>query len=585
MSLLSRYLPAATDLTPQQIQDARAVLAQFVQIRHPELGTEPGTPFNDLHLVPLAELFAALDVAVQRFSQDHDLDAINQGKSWLCDVASQFVSNFLPYTSAQRLANGYLRLIFRSDKPYELDRGIKFQFDDFNEPSGAAERSVFYMRLFHPGPAVIKPVGSARTAGANEFVLRRESSNVFVCDVPVQGEMQGQIREGATARVSIAVPEMQAPRALFDFSAGSPATSLIERARRAQLSLYGASTGNRAGVQSLLAYEFPDLLASSPVMTGDTEMTRATVNALGLATPCLDVYVKSNQAALLDKGVIRLTYDEVADQFAGRLQLPAFPVYIEDVRAINAPELNLSLRSGGVEVLGRSLDSRAPRGSAGLSINENLWIAVKMPHSAGGAPLLPVELDVDGVPYQDFEVEYRYDPSVPVIADYFAARSNQLVHTSVLVKAFVPVVFTTFEVVYERAMGSDFNRTLAIDNIYNYVARLGYPNLFQEGAVEHIMRNAGARQVLDIRCDARVYFSLAQRYLTEAAPDPAVDWAGAVAASVPLPVVSMAQGSQLRPTLRDLNAGTPGDSFAAVGKHNIAYLLDKGRIVLREELV
>jgi hypothetical protein len=589
MNLLAQYLPVLSELTPEQVQESLRTLRSLVQAQHPDIATNPGTPLGDLHLLPLAELLTALDVAVQRVAGDHDLSNIGNGKATLCDVASRFVDNFLPYTAGQRLATGYVRLTFSSGARVEIDRGTLIQFEDFAD-TGEAERSVLRLRLFHNGPAVLLPPGSVRAEGENHFLLRRASASSYICDVPVQGTMQGQIREGAGAKLNIDVAGLTNVRALFDFSHGSPETTLSERATRAQRSLYGSATGSRAGIQAILAAEFPDLLAASPIMTGDVEMTRATVNALGLVTPCLDICIKSNQAALLDASAIKLTYIDTQGgdsvrKFIGRLDLAAFPIYLEDIRASSLPTLDLKLGTTAVQVFARSVTARAPRASAAYSPGEELWICIDMPTSPSGADLLQVETETDGTPYAWFDVTYRYDPSIPVVSDYFQARANQLVNTSVVVKGFLPVVFSRFEVAYTRALGSEFNRQQAIDNIYDYMARLGFPYLFQEGHIQRIMHHAGADQVLRVSCEASLRFSLADRYLREQAPEPTEDYVGALADSVALPVINMSEAAQLNPTLRDFNVGTNNDSFVSVSRHNIAYLLDKSLIFVREEIV
>lgn len=583
MDLIS-YYPDFSELTEAQVQATRdRIVTYWRGSGFPNLDMRPGSLLGDRVVTPMAYKMAAMETAADRFCSDLDLEQVAKGVIYNCDFVRKFLANFAIYPKEGLFATGIVRLVFSTDESRELNRGIKLQL-------GNNAGNVFYFRLPFPGDVQIRPVGSYREAGANVYPMFQLSDSRFAADIPVKGQMAADVLAGDTGATNEVVENLTALTALVNFDPGTAPESLPKLAARTRTTFYGANMSQRGSAARFLLEEYPDLVVASPVLTGDKEMLRDSVNPLGFGNPAMDVYIRSTHYQQAEQHTIRLNYvaeqnSLEVDRFIGRLDLAGIPVQVQSIVYAGNTSINLDDGQGSVTVYSRSRDAaKAPLLSAGFSALEELWLVVEMPRDSAGAQLIVPEIDADGVQYASFTISYKTEPMVLPVSDYMLNNDVAPPGISPLVRAVLPHTLEALTIRYTREPGTEVLLETAREEIYQYLLRLGYPSVYTDAKISDSMFYAGASSVVAIECTGRLRWSVADKVLPADAPALSEDYTGADDAALVPPRMDVRSSSAFGLRYRDLALGTADATYVAAGPRNTGVLLDRANIVFKEEL-
>jgi hypothetical protein len=564
---LDSYTPATTDIPQDRVLAVRERLEARLKEGWPDLDTRPASVYGDLALTPLAYQIAGAEIAAERMISDLDLEQVANGVIYNCDVVRNFLRNFAAVSRDNLKATGTIRLTFSTNVARTIDRRTMYLF---------GTDSIFTLRLAGTGHLAILPVGDV-PSGVNSIALSRLSSTTYAVDVPVMGVMPTQVSAGATATTDNLVAGLVGMVALNDFDPGTPEDSLSALATRTRETVYSASLTTRGGASAFVRKEFPGITGVSATISGDPEMLRDTVNALGIRDGRLDVHVKSSQAFLTSTQLVRLTFKTVEDAFVGRLSLANIPVKIDSITSASSPAQVIA-----PTIYSRSLDPvRAPLATAAYSALEDLWLVLPMPRDGNSLPLLTTATD-GTTTWADFMVTYQFDPGLAQVGAVLNSAEVKPVGVDVLVKAFVPCVFNSFTVEYVKPAGKQVNLGQARTEIMEYFKKLTYPDIYVDSAISDALLYAGASGVKSVTCNSAVQWSVAAKFLPDTAPLPSDNLLGAIAAARTPEALGLHVTAELVPAHQDSELGTSDATMTAVGKRNINYLLADEALIFTE---
>ena len=106
IDLVSTYFPKADELTSEQLLSARTRAETVLREVYPTIDVRPGSPLGDVVLSPFAMLIAMLEVGVQRFTSDLDLENVAAGTIYNCDFVERFIKNFAVFPQLSLKALG-----------------------------------------------------------------------------------------------------------------------------------------------------------------------------------------------------------------------------------------------------------------------------------------------------------------------------------------------------------------------------------------------------------------------------------------------------------------------------------------------
>lgn len=576
-NLLDQYWPAIQDLDSETVLAVRQRLEAWLLAQHTDLDTRPNSPFGDLYLTPANDIMTACLEFIDRFRSDLDLENTANGKTYDCDFVTALLRNLGVVERTALPASGVLRLVFCADQNFELDRGIRISFNN-----DAA--TVFEFHLPHAGNLEVLAVGSTIEADRNQHVLKQLTTDKYAVDVPLRGQMGVAVLHGVAASLDRTVAELDRALALGDFHDGVSTSSLAQQAQRARNTFYSASMTTRAHARRFLMQEFPALQSVGVTVNGDSEMVRASYNALGIGLGRLDVCVKSGQYMLADKQYCRITYDTTQDAFIGVVPFLNPPLTIDLVQYGDDTDLTLDDGSGALKWFSRSLDPiQCPLVTAAYSPLEELWVVIPMPrHPTTNQALIVPDIDANGDESSVFRFDYKTDPMIRVLHDYLQSRDVTPPGLHVLVRGFVPVVFNSLEIYYGKKSGTNPKLDQARLEIGTYMRGLGHPDLYSDSTIHDAMFYAGAtRSRIESRAELR--FSVADYVLKPDAVLPSTDLDDAIGDSVALPWFQILNSASFIPSWVDPNLGTADAHNAAVGPRNVAYVLSDDDIVFRQE--
>src|SRR5690606_14283186 len=118
----------------------------------------------------------------------------------------------------------------------------------------------------------------------------------------------------------------------------------------------------------------------------------------------------------------------------------------------------------------------------------------------------------------------------------------------------------------------------AREEIFQYFASLGYPDVFSEARISDSLYFAQIKDVVSIDCNARIRWGAADRLLPYDAPTPDVDYVAAEAAALTPKILTMTSARDLLPAYRDSNLGTAQETFEACSYRTVTYKLDRDDI-------
>lgn len=523
MDIITTYVPSPAELDQAKIADYRELVAEWFAKDDPTLDTRPGSVFGDLAVNPLAKFLSALDQGVQNLQSDFLLENIANGTIYNCEYVAKYLKNFVPDDPDSNRAYGILRLTFSVDQSITIDTGTVF----FSQPGDS-----FVVQVYNEGPIRILKVGSIAEEGSNDFVLHQTSQTRYFVDIPVMGDSTAPVLSNSVFSVSDQIPNITSISAIVDFNEAVELEGLPAKARRASNTYYAITFSTRAGMTRSLQREFPELINVSPVIPGDVEMVRSADNGYGVATPCVDVFIKSLYYGSTFKQVYKLVFDSVNDCFFGKIVTAHVP--LKFTKAIYTGDNDLDLL---LTTFSRSTRETSPKLSAAFSDANDYWVKIAMPRDTNGLPLVPLATDDDEVIYQYFEIEYLTDPIYRSVKDFVMSTDNKPINTDINVRLCSPLIFDEFEISYKRKKGIALDKSKASREIYDSISKVSYNNPYSDSNVIDSMFYAGASSVEDIGGVAFAYVS-ATDYYVNAGSVTDLDSINALSVEVPVTPIS-----------------------------------------------
>ena len=566
------YVPAISEIPEADALRVRQNLETFAKTGWPDLDMAPNTPFGDLHLTPLAYLVAGVEMGLRRFMSDLALENPANGITYNCDFVRRFLGNYGIYAQDTLRSSGILRLVFSADAEVTLDRGTKFSI--------GTNTSTFSLYLPKAGGWTIRQVGGVLDSAQNNTWLIDAGDGSYYADIPVIGDMNAEITAGDAAAISPSVDNLVSIRALADFDKGSPPDSIATLAERARATIYSSSMGSRYSARRFLFKEFPDLVAGSPVISGDSEMLRDSVNALGISDGRMDVFVRSTAANLTETLVVSALYDPTADSYW--VKLPSNGT-VQKITGVLYNGSTAVSRDDYTVLSVSSNHAKATMGAAAYSTLEQLYLVVGNIKNPSTGDELITSYQSGSARYAQFLVTVVTDPMVPIVAGALENADAAPVGVDVLVRGFVPIDFTAFNVHYAKRAGTTMYMDRARSEILTYMDSLGHPVLYSDSKIVDAMFYAGASDVTELEIRASIRWSAADKFLAADDPTPETDLTGALAAARTPPRVAITSTRSLKPTYRDPALGTATATLVSAGQRNLTYYLPDDALSFTEE--
>lgn len=516
------------DLDREKLQNAFDRVIALVKERFPDLDVASNSVFGNLIAEPLAFIIVNLEEASRRMFSDLQLANVAAGEIYNCDFVKEYLKNFGLTPDNAVPVYGVVRLNFNSDQNYTIDRGTTLLVD--------GGESIFYFIAPKQGHIQIGETTSSPQSG-NWYQLSQFDENTWYVDIPVVGPEGSEVDLNTEFLIDVEIEELDSVVAITDFDNGLLPEDVPTLAKLAQKRFYSATLATRGGAVSFVHRQFPNVLATSPVQSGDVEMQRDKSNILGISDGRVDLHIRS--VLDLPEGLIQPDLDFTGSTYEGELSFQHIPSFITRVveRGTDTP-VTYSL-------IGESTDNdRARDASAGFTEFEKFEIIIS-----------------SSDPDLKFDVFYLFDPTVKVLSEIVKTPETDPVIDSV-VKPFHTCFVDEIKVKYRRKVGKRVDKTLATEEIFKYINSLGYPELYEESAITDIMLYAGAIGVKDIEVTAEIYSTLADQYELENGATVSVN-------------------SKSTNDLRDDDLDN-GSIFSYTGNRNIGFILPMSNIVLEE---
>ncbi len=560
--LIAEYFPDIEELTPAQLEAARAAAVDYLRPHFPTHDMAPGSVFGDTYVSPIAAFIAALTVAQNRFMSDLDLENVAKGTIYSCNFVERYLGNFAVRDVTTLQSSGLVRLTFSTNDTFTVNKGVKFSF---------GSDDVFYPRL--PSMATesfeILPAGSVADTALNQIALVQTSINTWSVDIPLTGKMTADVARGTSGLSALTIPSLVGIAAATAFDYGLPPVSLPALAEIARRTAYSPSVGSRNSIWAFVHQHWPETKVVSAVMTGDPEMQRAVPGTpLALAAPAVDVFFRSKRDYQQESQSVRLGFDPLLRVFRGKVNFLHRPSLIEAVH----PTANLTLDMDAVVIYSQVSSDRFPGSTGCGTTEEEFWIHVTPPENEENVILVDRADDEQGT-YAMFTVTYRSDPLFEPVSAMLTSPDNAPVGVDVAVKAGPLVNIELLTIAYRRKPGTVMALDVARAEIAAYINGVGWPELFSEAAMVESMYAAGALRTQSIDYLATLDVSPARRRF-HPDYDPASDseW-DAEGNSLPCPLSPLTTLADMRPYVLVVGDDNGVDEVYAVSDRNVRYFI------------
>lgn len=538
MNFIKTYMPAAAELTRDELYSTRERLASYCLSVAPDVEVNPNSVVGDLIVSPQAFVITAIEKGLDRFMGDLDLANVANGNIWNCEFVAKWIENFAVNYSGQLRASGVVRLTFTESKQYVLDRSLRFI-------SGG---NIFSLYLPNLGPYVIYRPNDILPEATNGTVLIDTGSGTYFADVVVLGEVLEEEEEetqatsdadeeeeeegteeeeeeeegtepqdefmtaGTSLELSTPIPELDSAVALAKFDKGTETISISDLAKRARTTMHSASLNTRNGAIQYVRSICPFIEGVYATHNGDREMLRDFDNPFASSMGCLDLYVRSKGYNYTEVQTLKLYLNDDETAFEGDFPYVGQPYHIESVTHTDVPEIPdlVHVITSTFSPL-PSTGTQHPGAIAAYTTREKLYISIPdVTDEIGDSRFNPI-IEEDGRRSTIFTITYQTDPMLPEISQTVENEDYRPVNTSILVRGFIPVIIDQFEVVYVRQPGVLPDLDTAFTRIKEYMGNLGAPDVYSEAEIAHIMHDCGVKYMKGINVKARVQWVVGEK--------------------------------------------------------------------------
>lgn len=556
---INTYYPSFDEISSETLFDVRQRLEAYLREQFPDVDMAPNSVFGDLILTPATLQVAAMEEAVNRCLSDLDLANVARGVIYNCPFVEEYLKNFAADQDQAYESYGTIRLVLSEEGPYTLERNFLFQLGT----------SVFRPRVEEPGSMLLVESDGSLPFGASARKLIAAPDGGFYVDVPVIGDMPDPVLSGAAASISRAWPQLISSTAVGDFVSGTTDYTLPELAKRSRNTFFSATPTTKAGFRNFAWRQFPGSLTATAVSAGDRAMTRSVLNPIGLATPAVDLYMRS---ASEHTDTFVVAAEKIGSIFVGELDLPGHAHTIDSIAWASATDTLYKLGGANLEIYTQTTDNAtAPGWTCGMSLKRKVYFTLSATGDAAG---ITTEV-VGGKATAYFVVTYRQDPSFVAMSDAASSNQNALIGANVLTRGPVIMQVNDLTVKYRRDPGSSVNQAKAREEILTHVNNASEFYPLSSTIIADSLFYAGAADVQDVTISADVRWAPGKKLL-----DPA--WGDILTSPANAPANSTGK-SLVISTMADASRGffNEGDG-ATVGPENCRYILDDANLNLVE---
>jgi hypothetical protein len=218
---------------------------------------------------------------------------------------------------------------------------------------------------------------------------------------------------------------------------------------------------------------------------------------------------------------------------------------------------------------------------------EDLWVVFDMPVDLdnNGSELLTT-YDENGERYTNFTIRYYTDPLFKFIEERLNATEVKPAGVDILVRPFVPMLLSQFNVQYSKQAGVSLTIENARSEIYNYLRQVSYPKAYSNARISDSMFYAGADDVTAINITADPLWSAADKILPADVASPDVDLAAAFAGAIDTPDIGVTNVD----ATNDLQILAHNDfvelnTKAAIGISNLSFLIPSTQTITFSEVL
>ena len=494
IDFIAQYMPSTADLTEDDVLDARTRLQQYSNESFPDIESSPGSVLGDLVVTPQAYIITALEKGVSNLLSDLILSNAANNQVFNCDFVQQYLKNFGVDDSISRAASGVVRVTFDENKNYVINRGTQFKFDSY----------IFTVYLPNSGDFTCFSTGTVVPAGVNGTVLKDTGSGTWFCDIPVLGYSgEEEVSAGTSGSISHYIPELLNINALVQFQSGVNTHTIQDLAKKTQTTMFSASLNTRNGAIQYINSICPFIQSVYAIKNGDRELIRSYHNPFGVDSGCMDVYARSNSYEFTETQQVKLILDEDGEWFEGLWEYTGQPYHIESVTHPSVQYDNLDYQL-------KSIVDPSYGASAAYSQKEKFSLSVKNVLDSNGDRIFSTEIDSDGSIFTYFTITYQTDPLFPAISQALENTDHAPINVNILVRGYIPVVISTFQIEYVKQAGIEPDLEYASDQIKIYLGNISSKNFYTDASISKIMDQAGASYVKKINVFAKVQWCLGQ---------------------------------------------------------------------------
>lgn len=590
---LTQYKDFTTELDAKVVADVEGRLRTVLKAMWPDLDTTPSSVFGSLVLTPAARCVALFEQTANCVLSDINLTNALNGIVCDCDFVTEYLEGMGIASLSDVNCTGMARFYYNAEKPadadyYTFDTGQILLFNN---------TYVFSIYTASNMPIKIYPPsyeGALDTVN-NEYKLSicgidsTNAPNEFFVDIPIYGPAAAAVSEGDEAAIDQDFPNFDQIRSVESvtdiepFEAPTSLAELIEFTRNIQPTANLTTKGN---VTSYVFHKFPQTVAVSPVIGGDSpEMIRDLQNTALVNQPYMDIYVKSTVEPLevgeyvlcdvtprIIQGTVykgKISNQHVITRITG-IGVPGSDDRIQFVNSNTGARY--AIKPSQVVASNFQYWGSPASNPERYTLEEQFRLIFHDSSIAEDSPVKPEVFDV--VEEQNGQnvvvgqqawvvVYYNFDPMVEALNKTVKGPSC-CPAVSTVVKPFVTAEVDNLTITYRKTPGKFFDRQTAIENIYDFVNSLAFPDKYDDAYIGDIIIANGGAGIIDITASVDVCASVAKgMFDTNYAP--------------------------MHRTLDTLSLDTDSSDIQqfyktyGIGYKNINYILDRENIVLNEQ--
>lgn len=530
-----------------------------------DIDATPGSVVGDLIVGSESIINTALDQALSNFTSDLDLANPAAGVIYNCDFVGKYLENFSTTNYTEINSSGTIRLIFSDSVYRSIDRGTQFR----------ANNQIFVPRVYKEGNIRILSPGQTKTDLYNDYKLTG-LGNRFYVDIPVYSMEPATVLNLENFEISEVVTGLIDIYAVGDFWSKPSVISIQELAAKTRVTAVSSNATTRSGLVRLVRQEFPDIKAVSPVVVGDYEMTRQSINPIGLPSPSVDLYIKTPLYGTEMKEPVRLSFSDTHQCYFGEIILQDTPLKIKSIAFADIPDSEINFTSYFY-----STDPNLPALSSYGTSSNRIWIKVPVPKNTSGLPILPPLNDIGtNVFYQIFEITYVCDPGLKIIEDFFTAPDTKPIGVDIKVKLFRPIDFTALFINHSRKRGVKLNQAKAREEIALYLQTISWPESYSDATIIDSMFYAGASNVFKVESEAELLVGPCD-YLIRQVPS-SIAYVNDTNNIEEIPKFRITGSNSFAYKTKDIDSNFEDNMHYSTGPRNISFLLNSNQILFRE---